>query len=413
MKQYCVLGASAAGIHAVRAIRSLDQSAEITLISEDSAIYSRCILHHYLSGLKDENDLSFVPGDFIPRHRVRWLKGSRAVSLDCRARQISLADGGVQSYDALLIATGASTAFPPIPGLGACGCAAGVYGLRTLEDARKIKAAARNAQNILILGGGLIGLDAASGLLGAGKRITLIEGRATLLPIQLDERAARPYQEAFAKLGGKQFYGVTAREIIRNSADGLAGVSLSNGESLPCDMLICATGVKANAAFLAGSGIRLDEKGLACNERGETSVEAVYGAGDVSGKSPIWPQAVKEGIIAGTNMAGGSAAPGAFFASKSALSFWGVKTLSLGIHTPPDNSYTVVVEDRGDSYKKIIHKDGLIYGAVIQGDLSYAGILTQLIAEKIDVSRVKKPLFAIDYSDFFSLKQNFEFAYDR
>ncbi|MDR0569514.1 MAG: hypothetical protein LBG87_09965 [Spirochaetaceae bacterium] len=100
-----------------------------------------------------------------------------------------------------------------------------------------------------------------------------------------------------------------------------------------------------------------------------------------------------------------------FFASKSAMYFLGIRTLSLGIHTPQDDAFSVEIEDNGTNYKKVVHKDGKIYGAIIQGDLSYAGILTQLIREGIDISRVKKPLYRIDYSDFFTQTEEFEFRY--
>jgi NAD(P)H-nitrite reductase large subunit len=120
---------------------------------------------------------------------------------------------------------------------------------------------------------------------------------------------------------------------------------------------------------------------------------------------------VKEGVVAGTNMAGGNERLDSFFASKSAIVFWGIRTLSIGTHTPAEPGYVTEIEKDKGSYKKIVHRDGKIYGAIIQGDLSYAGVLTRLIAEKIDVSRVKKPLFNIDYSDFFTLKENFEFTY--
>ena len=86
--------------------------------------------------------------------------------------------------------------------------------------------------------------------------------------------------------------------------------------------------------------------------------------------------------------------------------------MSLGINTPEDDSYQVdIEEDDKGNYKKVIHKDGIIYGAIIQGDLAYAGVLTQLIRRKIDISKVKKSIFRIDYSDFFNEKDNFEFQY--
>ena len=102
-----------------------------------------------------------------------------------------------------------------------------------------------------------------------------------------------------------------------------------------------------------------------------------------------------------------------FFASKSTMNFLGIPTMSLGINTEPDDTYEVVTySDDNGNYKKVIHKDGKIYGAIIQGDLSYAGVLTQLVKRKIDISKIKKPLFDIDYSDFFNEKANFEFYYE-
>ena len=100
-----------------------------------------------------------------------------------------------------------------------------------------------------------------------------------------------------------------------------------------------------------------------------------------------------------------------FFGSKNTMNFCGVATMSLGTVIKPDDTYKEAVEIKGKDYKKIIHKDGVIYGAIVQGDLSYVGILTQIIKDKINVDRVKKPIFQIDYSDFFNEKQNLEFVY--
>ena len=154
-------------------------------------------------------------------------------------------------------------------------------------------------------------------------------------------------------------------------------------------------------------------RGVLIDEAGRTNVEGIYAAGDVTGRNPIWPVAVKEGLVAGANMAGGDTRMDDFFASKSTMNFLGIPTMSLGINTPEDDSYTVEIEedDKGN-YKKIIHKDGRIYGALIQGNLQYAGILTQLVRRQIDVSKVKKPLFEIDYSDFFNIKDNGAFYYE-
>ena len=102
---------------------------------------------------------------------------------------------------------------------------------------------------------------------------------------------------------------------------------------------------------------------------------------------------------------------GDFFASKSTMNFFGIPTMSLGQAEPQDETELVETQEGKDGYKKIIHKNGRILGAIIQGDLSYSGVLQQLIARRIDVSRVKKPIFEIDYSDFFHVGDNFEYYY--
>jgi NAD(P)H-nitrite reductase large subunit len=170
-------------------------------------------------------------------------------------------------------------------------------------------------------------------------------------------------------------------------------------------------GVRSNVEFLQDSGLELSRFGLVFDETGKTSDGDIYGAGDVSGLSPIWPVAVKEGIVAASNMAGVPRQMSDFFASKSTMNFLGVPTMSLGNANPEDDSYTVEIQETADTYKKIVHKDGKITGAILQNDLAYSGVLQQLIARKIDVTKVKKPIFDIDYSDFFHMKDNFEFFY--
>jgi NAD(P)H-nitrite reductase large subunit len=178
--------------------------------------------------------------------------------------------------------------------------------------------------------------------------------------------------------------------------------------------LIVAAGVRSNVNFLEGSGIETDKFGLLIDTFGKTNCEDIYGAGDVTGRNPIWPTAAKEAIIAASNMAGVKCEMTDFFASKSTMNFLDIPTMSLGINEPTDDTFKVEIQsdDKGN-YKKIIHKDGKIYGAIIQGDLSYTGVLTQLIKNNIDISKVKKPIFKIDYSDFFNINENFEFTYEK
>lgn len=408
--KYVVLGASAAGISGVGRLRELDPTAEITLISTDEHIYSRCIMHHYIEGIRDLKKLQFVPQNFIEDNKVNWMKGESATSIDTESKEVITSKGNRVPFDKLLIATGSHVFFPPIPGLKE---AKNAIGFHDLHECEAIMERAKTAEHIVIMGAGLVGIDAVSGLLHLGKSLTIVEMRDRMLSIQLDHRAARTYESAFEALGVKQLYSVGASALNLNDQEEITSITLSNGESIPCDLLIVASGVRANVSFLEGSDIETDRFGLIIDPLGQTSHPDIYGAGDVTGRNPIWPVAVKEGIIAASNMVGVPMEMTDFFASKSTMNFLNIPTMSLGLAQPEDESeYCIEIEDDGkDNYKKIVHKDGKIYGAILQGDLSYSGILTQLIRNKIDVSKVKKPLFKIDYSDFFNVKENFEYTY--
>lgn len=408
--KYVVIGASASGISGVKQLRILDKDAEITLVSKDDKIYSRCILHHYMEGIRDVKKLEFVEDNFIEKNNINWVKGVAVTGVDINEKCVKLENGESVEYDKLLIATGAHTFFPPIPHLKT---AKNSIGFRNFDDCEKIMEMSKTCKNVVVMGAGLVGIDVISGLLHTNCNVSLVEMQDRMLSIQLDKKAASTYEEAYAEKGVKQYYEKGVKELIVDEDENITEILLTSGETIPCDLLICAAGVRANVEFLQDSGIECDKFGLVIDVFGKTNVEGVFGAGDVSGRNPIWPVAVKEGIIAASNMCGIEAEMDDFFASKSTMNFLGIPTMSLGINTPPDDTYEVEIEsDDNGNYKKIIHKEGKIYGAIIQGDLSYAGVLTQLIRRKIDVSRISKPLFKIDYSDFFNEKANFEFYYE-
>ena len=412
--RYVVLGASAAGINGVRELRRLDPESEIILVSRDREIYSRCILHHYLGNMRTKEELCFAEDDFEDRYKADWRKGVTCTGLDDKEKQVCLSDGTSIAYDRLLIATGSHTLLPAVKGLLGT---EGVYGFHNLDEVEAIKKGAVKAEHIVVMGGGLTGLDAAVGFLRLGKKVGLVEMEGHLLAKQLDARSSGTYEKAMEHKGIVLHLGVGIREVCQQEGT-VTSLKLTDGSELACDMLVVTAGVRPNIDFLKGSDVECDRFGLVIDRYGQTSVPDIYGAGDVTGRSPIWPAAVKQGMVAAVNMAMGHGANGRratmddFFASKSTMNFLGIPTMSLGIPERPDDSYDVVMEDKDGIYRKVIHKNGKIDGAILQGDLSYGGVLTQLIAGKIDVSKVKKPLFEIDYSDFFHTKENFEFYYE-
>ena len=406
--RYIVIGASAAGISGAKTLRELDKDAEIILISKDEKVYSRCILHHYISNHRDVEALNFAPDNFFENYDIKWIKGVEVTQVDDNNKNVVLSNGETLEFDKLMICSGASAFIPPVEGLRGTN---NVVGLRNLEDAVLIKEQAAKVKNVVVLGAGLVGIDAVSGLIDTGVNISLIEMSEKVLPLQLDDYTSNVYKTKFEEHGVNLKLGVRAEKLNVDENNNPVSLLLNTGEEVPCELVIVATGVRSNIAFLESSNIECDRFGLLFDEKGKTNIENIFGAGDVSGRNPIWPTAVKEGIIAANNMIGNEMVMTDFFGSKNTMNFVGIATMSLGAVEPEDDTYTVEIQKDEKNYKKIIHKDGKIYGALIQGELDYAGILTQLIRENIDVSKVTKNIFDIYYADFFNLEKNFEFSY--
>lgn len=411
--KYVIIGASAAGVNGAENLRRLDKTAEIIMISEDSHIYSRCILHHYIGEIRNIKQLNFVSEDFFEKNNINWIKNKKVIMLDENNKILTLNDNSKITFDKLLISSGSSPFIPPIENLRG---AENVVGLKTLEDCSAIIELGKKAKNIVVIGAGLIGMDAISGLLHnkeINANLSLIEMSNRLLPLQLDKMSSKIYEDKLIENKVNLHLNSKVLKANLNNKNLIESLTLEGDLTIPCDLIVVATGIKSNTDFLQNTKVEFDRKGLIFNEKGETNIKDIYGAGDVSGRGPIWSVAVKEGIIATSNMADVERVMDDFFVCKSTMNFFGIPTLSLGDQSLYENTEGIIIEisENENSYKKIAHKDGYIYGAIIQGDLEYTGVLTQLIRLDVDISKVKKSIFNIDYSDFFHLDTNCEFQY--
>lgn len=385
--KYVVIGASAAGISAVQKLWELNPQAEITLISKDREIYSRCILYHYLEGTRTLEELNFAGMDFDKRRNIHWIKGTSVVGIDAESQTIQLDNGEKVEYDELCIASGAHTNYPPIPGLREGN---NIVGFRDLSDVEKIERNLGNIKNIFVMGAGLVGIDVIAGLLPYKKNITLADMGPYMMPIQLDEYSAKIYQDLFSSEGVKQYYGMGAKEFVLDEDNNCYKVILQNGEEILTDLVINCAGVHANIEFLEGSGIACDRLGLLTDEYGRTNAPHVYGAGDVTGRSPVWPVAVKEGIVAAYHMCGIEKSIEDYFSLKSSMHFLDVPTLSVGKVNGYDDTYMAETQKGNGWYKKIVYKEGIVVGALLQGDLSDGGILTECIRLKRSIQEYKE-----------------------
>ena len=409
---YVIIGAGAAGMAAAERLRLLKPEAAIVLMSVDEHSHSRCMLHKYLGGERDEAGLAFMPQDFFEEKKIFWGQGQRALAIDPANKRVKM-ENGYQPYEKLLIATGAVFGIPPIPGFRT---ASNVFGFRDLSDAQNMKETLERtgAKRVFIVGSGLVGLDVAYALIERGVQVTIAEMAERILPLQTDEISARAYQDLFEKAGAVFKLGIGASDSVVNENNEITAVKLSNGEEIPCDFVVCAAGVRPNIAFLEGSGLET-ERGLKVNEYLETSDPDIYGAGDVTALSGIWPNAMDQGRIAAANMTGQRQAYTDTFCIKNTINFFGLAMLSVGDVLPKDDTYEVYTKESRSVYKKAIVKDGVVTGVQLQGDIAHSGFWQYLIKNRVDVSELlkKKDIFELSYGDFYGMDDMGEYVYVR
>ena len=406
-KDYVILGASAAGINAAKTLRDLDLDSNITVISKDEKVYSRCMLHHVISNHRTVEEINFVEDNFMENNNIYWIKNKSVKSIDTNNKKVVI-EGQELDYDKLLIATGASAFIPPIRNIKEGNY---IYPLRNIDDVYEIKEKAKISKKVAIIGAGLIGIDALTGLMEyKNLEVSLIYPSDYILDKQLDEYSAKVYENKFIENGANLYSGQPVNEIILDKENNVSGVQLGNGTVVECDLLIVSTGVTPNIDFIKETNIE-NNRGIVINDKCETTVDDVYAAGDVVGKNAIWPLAVKQGIVAAHNMAGSERNIEDDFTFKNSMNFMGIPTVSLGIVNPEGDDYDTITRCDNDGYKKFIYKDDRIYGLIAQGDISYIGALTQIIKNKVEIPDLKNRIFDIGYADFFSMKENGEFEY--
>jgi NAD(P)H-nitrite reductase large subunit len=401
--RYVIIGNSAAGIFAAEAIRKLDQVGRVDIISEEHyPAYARCLTSYYLTGKMTEEQLLIRPTDFYTRYNLHLHAGQKAVKVDPGKREVYTASGETYGYDKLLIATGASPVMPKLPGMHS----QGVFGLRTLGDAKGILAYVGPGKHAVVVGGGFVSLKAAYALLKAGTEVTCVVSSGHLLSQMLDREAAALVAEKLSAHGLRiRYYTDVVEVVFRQDSmkgDVVSGVRLKSGEELPADVLIIGKGVTPNTGFLEGSGIELDQ-GIVVNQFMQTNLADIYAAGDVargfdliSGErrlNAIWPNATEQGTVAGKNMAG---LPTSYSGSISMNSadFFGLSAIAAGRANAGQNEgYEVVKLFPGKNlYRRLVFKGNCLAGYIMVGKTAQAGLLTSLVKERIPLGKIKEEL---------------------
>lgn len=400
--RYVIIGNSAAGIGAAEAIRETDPKGELIIISDEpETTYSRSLISYELAGWINKGRLELRPPEFYKEKNIQTFLGKRAVKIDTKSTEVHLADGDRVSYDKLLLATGGSPQKTGVKGEDKDG----IFGFRTYGDLKKIYEAVRKAQHGVVLGGGCIGLQAASGLHHHKVKAHIVIASPHLLSQVADPECGDFFQELFEQNGID--VKTKASPVEFKGKTQVESVVFNDGSELPAQIVITGKGVKPNTELAEGTKIEVDW-GIKTNDHMLTDEPDVYAAGDAavtqdrvtceSTVNAVWPCAYEQGRVAGMNMAGVERIYDGSM-RMNAADFFDVSFISIGVVKPKAEGYEMHSHFQKDKgiYWKLVFKENLLVGAVLIGRVDRAGVLQNLMRKRVDVSSIKDDLLAGRY----------------
>lgn len=392
-----IIGNGPAAVAAAEAARELDGHCEITMISKESVpFYSPCPLAEYVEASVPREHLFLRDEQFYRDQGITTRFGCPVTAIDTQTRHVVIGSGAGAThlaYDRLLIAAGARAVMPPIPGLADT---PGVFALKTLADADGIVARLSVARRAVVIGSGFIGLEAAQALVRRGLEVTVVEALNQVLPQMLDSELANLVDQRLRDHGIDVRVNSPAQAVL-GGKDGVTAVR-AGGQEIPCDIVICAAGVRPDLSLVAASGI-VTGTGILVNEFMETSAPDVYGAGDIiegfdhqmqRRVLPIWPNAVNGGSIAGTNMVTARSRRFRGLDGVNVVRIFDLPVASFGNST---GERTMRYEHK-NIVKKLNLNGGKVVGAQFFGDVNATGLYHELMNKGADVSAMEDQLLS-------------------
>jgi len=382
MTHHIIIGGGPAATNCIEAIRETETASKITLICDEPA-HSRMALPYWLAGAIPREHTYTADDAHFNSLNVEARIGNRVAKVDPSNNAVTLDDGSSLDFDNLLIATGSSPLAPPIAGTDL----PGVQPLWTLAHTESVLKATESLDKprVVLVGAGFIGFIMLNAMFKRGWQLSVVEREAHVLPRMLDDDAASFVQNWLASHGVNVHAGATVQEI--KSADGGAKlVQLDNGNQIEADIVIIATGIKANLDLIDGSGIETDQ-GILVNDQMQTNFSNIYAAGDVA-QGPvlqsdqkaihaIQPTAVDHGRVAGANMAGQEVHyTGSLL--MNIVDICGLQGASFGAWDDPQAEAMTIANADGFIYRKLLWRGDQLVGAIFTGRPNDMGMLTDV-----------------------------------
>jgi len=399
-----IVGSGVAGVTAARTIRENDPKAKISVYTDENRLYyPRPRLFEVLSGEAKPQEIYMFSWQWYEKRGIKVHLNKKVLDIETAKKELLLEDRSRVNYDKLLLANGAHPFVPPIRGVEKTG----VFTLRSIKDALTIKEYAKKTRKVIIIGGGLLGLEFAASLRKLGQQVEVVEIFPRLLPRQLDQDGATILKDRIETRGINIVLGVRTEEILGEKT--VSGILLDNGKELSGNLVLVSAGVRSNTDLAVEAGIKVD-RGVAVDQYLQTSVNDVYAAGDVAEFEGrvygIIPAAMEQAKIAAMNMLEKETQAYKGTVPSNTLKIVGIDLTSLGLVNPEGPRYEEIkkVDREKGVYKKIVLEQGKIVGAIILGDRKGVTSIKKLMDQKIDVTKYKDFLLEddFDYRKIFS-----------
>lgn len=383
--EYLILGGGIAGLEAAKAIRERDKTGSITILSDENHLpYNRPMLTKAMLADFSDDQMAVEKQKWFDDNSIRFIKNTKVEFIDPSAKLVS-AGGEMYSYDKLIYALGAYCFVPLFKGHNLNK----VVSIRTIEDAAKVKDMIPNIKTAAVIGGGVLGLEAAWALRKAKIEVTVIEGAPALMARQLNPSASAMIKTIAEDVGIKIYTAANTSEINEE------GVVLADGTLIPAELVIVSTGVRGNLTAAKEAGLTI-ARSIVVNDHMETNVADIYAAGDCAEYNGInyalWSQSVEQGKTAGANAAGDDVT---YETVDGALSFNGMNTSLFAIGdngSDPSKLYKTVetTDMRRRQYEKYTFEKNRLVGVILIGDTSRLAELTTKVKENAKYSDVIK-----------------------
>jgi len=403
-----VVGNGMAGCRFVQELLERTDRFEITVIGDEpGGAYNRVLLSNVLAGATRPEHVTIASEAWYAEHGVKLQTGIAVVGVNRTARTITLADGSSVPYDRLVLATGSTAFVPPVDGLvradGSLLAGAGLF--RTRADCTAIADWAGTARRAVVVGAGVLGLEAARALAGRGLVVTVVQREDRLMERQLDAAAGRVLDRTLRQLGITVVAGASVAAVHWDER--LTGVTLTDGTSVEAELMVLCCGVRPRADLGRAAGLAVDH-GIVVDDRMATSDPAVTAIGECAehrGRlyglvAPVWEQArVAAAVLADP------ASPVRYSGSTqiTRLKAAGIELAAMGDDSPraeseydtDDDEFVTFLDRTRGVYQKLVVRDGRLVGAILLGDTRNAGTVTQLFDRGADLPLDRSSLLMV------------------